>query len=54
LLGGTSEHLNEVYDKETKELEPWRNAPGEISEGDWREFLGKREYVFFDQCPSSF
>ena len=54
MLGGTSEHLNEVYDKETKELEPWRNAPGEISEGDWREFLGKREYVFFDQCPSSF
>ncbi|KAF2435732.1 hypothetical protein EJ08DRAFT_674954 [Tothia fuscella] len=44
LLDATSEHLNEVYEHEGKMLEPWQDAPGEISEADWRDFLGKREY----------
>ncbi|USP76948.1 uncharacterized protein yc1106_04222 [Curvularia clavata] len=44
LLGGTAEHLNEIYEKEAEELEPWRDAPGEITKDDWRDFLGKREY----------
>ncbi|KAJ4372335.1 hypothetical protein N0V83_004109 [Neocucurbitaria cava] len=44
LLGGTAEHLNEIYEKEAEELEPWHDAPGEITKDDWREFLGKREY----------
>ncbi|KAF2756701.1 hypothetical protein EJ05DRAFT_512327 [Pseudovirgaria hyperparasitica] len=43
-LGGTSEHLHEIYEKETKNLEPWQESPGEISLSDWRDFLGKREY----------
>ncbi|CAO2656886.1 Nn.00g056890.m01.CDS01 [Neocucurbitaria sp. VM-36] len=43
-LGGTAEHLNEIYEKEAEELEPWHDAPGEITKDDWREFLGKREY----------
>jgi hypothetical protein len=43
VLGATPEHLNDIYDNETKELEPWRDAPAEISLHDWRVFLGKRE-----------
>ncbi|KAF1832361.1 hypothetical protein BDW02DRAFT_640822 [Decorospora gaudefroyi] len=44
LLGGTAEHLNDVYEKEAEQLEPWHDSPGEITKDDWREFLGKREY----------
>ncbi|KAF1840610.1 uncharacterized protein K460DRAFT_390101 [Cucurbitaria berberidis CBS 394.84] len=44
LLGGTAEHLNEIYEKVAEELEPWHDAPGEITKDDWRDFLGKREY----------
>ncbi|KAF2187804.1 hypothetical protein K469DRAFT_704760 [Zopfia rhizophila CBS 207.26] len=44
ILGGTREHLNDIYDKEAEELEPWHDSPGEISKDDWRDFLGKREY----------
>jgi hypothetical protein len=43
LLGSTSEHLNEIYDNEAKQLEPWQDAPGEVTGGDWRDYLGKRE-----------
>lgn len=44
ILGGTAEHLNDVYNSETKRLESWHDAPGEISKEDWRDFLGRREY----------
>ncbi|KAF2682458.1 hypothetical protein K458DRAFT_59101 [Lentithecium fluviatile CBS 122367] len=44
ILGGTHEHLNGIYEKESEELEPWHDSPGEISRDDWRDFLGKREY----------
>jgi hypothetical protein len=50
ILGGTSEHLIAIYDKEDEELEPWRDSPGEISKDDWRDFLGKREYVLQIEC----
>jgi hypothetical protein len=43
ILGGTAEHLNDIYEKEVKDLEPWQDAPGEISKDDWRDYLGKRE-----------
>jgi len=46
LLGGTNEHLNDIYDKEAKELEGWKDAPGEVTGGDWRDYLGRREYVY--------
>jgi hypothetical protein len=35
--------LNEIYEEEAEELEPWHDAPGEITKDDWREFLGKKE-----------
>ncbi|OCK80976.1 hypothetical protein K432DRAFT_381735 [Lepidopterella palustris CBS 459.81] len=44
ILGGTPEHLNEIYEKESEQLEPWHESPGEVSNADWRDFLGKREY----------
>ncbi|EER28726.1 hypothetical protein CPC735_039900 [Coccidioides posadasii C735 delta SOWgp] len=44
LLGGDSEHLNRLYESESKELEQWVDSPGEIGDIDWGEFLGKREY----------
>jgi hypothetical protein len=45
ILGGTHEHLNDIYEKESEDLEPWQDSPGEILREDWREFLGKREWV---------
>jgi Questin oxidase-like len=45
LFGATAEHLNDVYEAESDELESWQDAPGEITLDDWRDFLGKREYV---------
>ena len=46
LLGGSSDHLNAIYDDITRNdnLEPWTDAPGEIAEHDHRDFLGKRDY----------
>ncbi|KAL9600536.1 MAG: hypothetical protein Q9179_003178 [Wetmoreana sp. 5 TL-2023] len=31
LLGADSGHLNDIYDEESKELEPWRDSPEEIT-----------------------
>jgi hypothetical protein len=45
ILGGTAEHLNEIYEKEVESLEPWHDAPAEITTDDWKDFLGKREWV---------
>ena len=44
LLGASREHLTQVYEEEAKQLEPWRNSPGEVSKHDWRAYLGRREY----------
>ncbi|KAF2085698.1 hypothetical protein K490DRAFT_46313 [Saccharata proteae CBS 121410] len=44
ILGDTHEHLGEIYDRESEELEPWHDSPNEIAKHDWRDFLGKREY----------
>ena len=44
IFGADSDQLNHIYEAESKHLEPWRDSPGEISEHDWRDFLGKRNY----------
>ncbi|KAI9756167.1 MAG: ER membrane complex subunit 3 [Chaenotheca gracillima] len=44
LYGADPDHLNTIYDKESKELEPWKDSPGEISKHDWRDYLGERRY----------
>lgn len=45
LLGATTERLNEIYDDEAKQHEAWKDAPNEVTADDWREYLGKKEYV---------
>jgi hypothetical protein len=44
ILGADSNELNHIYNAESEHLEPWHDAPNEISKHDWREYLGKREY----------
>lgn len=45
ILGAESDDLQDLYDAESKSLEPWRDSPGEIAKHDWRDFLGKKECV---------
>lgn len=44
LIDGTSEHLNDIYENESKELDAWEDSPGEVSDFDWRDYLGDRRY----------
>lgn len=44
LLEAGSEHLNDIYEQEASELEPWKDSPGEISRHDWRDYLSLPEY----------
>ncbi|KAI4286699.1 MAG: hypothetical protein L6R35_004047 [Caloplaca aegaea] len=44
LIGSESAHLNDIYDEESKHLEPWTDSPGEVSTYDWRDFLGNPKY----------
>lgn len=46
ILGADHQELNHIYDAESKHLEPWQDSPAEISKHDWRDFLGKREWVY--------
>lgn len=34
-----------MYESESKVVEPWVDSPGEVSREDWRDYLGRREYV---------
>lgn len=43
MQGADADDLHRVYEAESKHLEPWTDAPGEISDFDWRDFLGCRE-----------
>ncbi|KAK7424889.1 RFC checkpoint protein Rad17 [Neonectria punicea] len=44
LLGATEVQLNQIYDKQILELEPWVPSPAEVVEDDWQDFLGDRRY----------
>ncbi|KAL8860124.1 MAG: hypothetical protein Q9178_003388 [Gyalolechia marmorata] len=44
LFHAQSDHLNAIYDEESKELEPWQDSPGEVSTYDWRDYLGNPRY----------
>lgn len=43
LLGAGADTLNAMYEEQMRHLEPWVDAPGEISRHDWRGFLSMRE-----------
>ncbi|KAK7420477.1 hypothetical protein QQZ08_010393 [Neonectria magnoliae] len=44
LLGATEVQLNQIYDKQILELEPWVPSPAEVVEDDWQDFLGDKRY----------
>ncbi|KAK3936200.1 cell cycle checkpoint protein RAD17 [Diplogelasinospora grovesii] len=44
LLGAESRQLYEIYDAEAQSLEPWTPSPSEITQDDWRDFLGDKRY----------
>ena len=45
LLGASAAQLHSLYDAAaTGGLEPWRDAPAEVVQADWRDFLGDRRY----------
>lgn len=46
MFGSDATHLSRLYEMEEKVLEPWRDSPEEIAVDDWREYLGKPEYVY--------
>ncbi|KAI0478837.1 cell cycle checkpoint protein RAD17 [Xylariaceae sp. FL0804] len=44
LLGANEQQLHKIYDAEAAELEPWKPSPAEITQDDWRDFLGNGDY----------
>jgi hypothetical protein len=44
LLGAHVDQMQKIYDEESKVLEGWHDSPGEISDTDWRDFLGDKRY----------
>jgi hypothetical protein len=44
LLGANTDRLQKIYDEEAKELEEWKDSPAEVSDADWRNFLGDKKY----------
>ncbi|KAF3804767.1 hypothetical protein GCG54_00004036 [Colletotrichum gloeosporioides] len=44
LLGANDKQLQDLYEIETKDLEPWTESPDEVTEDDWRDFLGDKRY----------
>ncbi|OKL57827.1 hypothetical protein UA08_07284 [Talaromyces atroroseus] len=44
LFGADDAVLNQIYEVESKSLDPWKEAPGEVVGSDWMDYLGKKEY----------
>jgi hypothetical protein len=44
LLGASKTQLQNLYDVESRSLEPWEDSPSEVIEEDWRDFLGDKQY----------
>lgn len=44
IFGADSDQLNHIYEAESKHHDAWQDSPGEISQHDWRDYLGKKEY----------
>ena len=40
ILGSQEQHLEKIYEEESKDLEKWQNSPSEVTKHDWRDFLG--------------
>jgi hypothetical protein len=44
ILGSNVDQLQAIYDEESRSLEPWPASPAEITDADWREYLGDKKY----------
>ncbi|PNY25665.1 Cell cycle checkpoint protein RAD17 [Tolypocladium capitatum] len=44
LLGASDPQLQDIYEAEIKELEPWTPSPAELMDLDWMDFLGDKRY----------
>lgn len=44
LFGASVDQMQHIYDEDSKELEEWHDSPAEISDADWRDFLGDKRY----------
>jgi hypothetical protein len=44
LMGATPDQLHHIYSEQSKELVEWEDSPAEITDVDWKEFLGDRRY----------
>ncbi|KAJ6257709.1 Questin oxidase [Drechslerella dactyloides] len=44
MFGASVDQLNDIYDKESKELEQWTDSPEEIDPDNWRAHFGAKEY----------
>ncbi|KAJ2897290.1 hypothetical protein MKZ38_004801 [Zalerion maritima] len=44
LIGANHHQLNKIYEAEAEELEPWKESPCELTETDWRDYLGDGNY----------
>ena len=59
LLGANVQQLHHIYDVESKQLDPWEDSPAEVTEHDWRDFLGDKHYQrayvdFFEDHTTSY
>lgn len=43
-LGANEDQLNHIYEDMSTSLDGWTNSPAEVTEQDWRRFLGDRRY----------
>ncbi|KAI5808092.1 hypothetical protein DFH27DRAFT_544370 [Peziza echinospora] len=44
LLGANEKQLHDIFDEEAKDMEPWTPSPSEVTEEDWRKYLGDHNY----------
>ncbi|KAK4451475.1 cell cycle checkpoint protein RAD17 [Podospora aff. communis PSN243] len=43
-FGAQPEQLHHIYEVESETLDPWKPSPSEITQEDWRDFLGDKRY----------
>lgn len=46
MQGADADDLTRMYENESKLLDAWEDAPAEVTTYDWRDHLGRREYVY--------
>lgn len=44
ILGANENQQHTIYEEEIKQLDPWKPSPAEVTDHDWRNFLGDKKY----------